>query len=83
MSIENEKKKKEIKKKMELKKGMFVYIENEKGKKDFLCLQKTKTRKKKTKECTVTVIIATFVPKVKLVNLTLPDATTHFFLGHF
>lgn len=72
-----------MKKKMELKKGMFVSIENEKEKKDFLCLQKTKTRKKKTKECTVTVIIATFVPKVKLVNLTLPDATTSFFLERF
>ena len=60
-------KKKRNLKKMELKKGMFVYIENEKEK----------------KECTVTVIIATFVPKVKLVNLTLPDATTSFFLEHF
>lgn len=63
---------------------MFVSIENKKEKKkDFLCLQKTQTRKNKTKECTVTVIIATFVPKVKLVNLTLPDAATSFFLGHF
>ena len=54
VSIGNEKKK-------AFKKGMFVSIE-----KNFLCLQEMKTKKNKTKECTIK--MATFVPTVKLVS---------------